>query len=255
MLWTAFILVAGVVLAGGCQKAADSGNEKNGDKTAPTADTGTEYFCPMHPQVVRDTNKETCPICNMPLSGRKKGATEPQPARTPSPAEGAEIEESIRENLGKLQPEDRALALGQGFCPVLEGSRLGSMGVPVKLTLDGKPVFVCCPACEPEAKKDPAKTAARAAELRGGWLPAREEEAKIRAALVKLPPADRKLAEAQKYCPVTGEQLGSLGVPLKLVVKGQPAFLCCKGCVAEAQKDSDKTLKALADAKAKSGLK
>ncbi|HKB02705.1 MAG TPA: efflux RND transporter periplasmic adaptor subunit [Gemmataceae bacterium] len=32
-----------------------------------------EYFCPMHPTVVRDTNKEKCPICFMPLSRRMKG--------------------------------------------------------------------------------------------------------------------------------------------------------------------------------------
>ncbi|MBA4066741.1 MAG: hypothetical protein C0501_24150 [Isosphaera sp.] len=36
------------------------------------ADPTTEYFCPMHPTIVRDTNKEKCPICFMPLSRRKK---------------------------------------------------------------------------------------------------------------------------------------------------------------------------------------
>ncbi len=39
----------------------------------------TEYFCPMHPSVVRDSlepdgSMPKCPICNMPLSKRKKGA-------------------------------------------------------------------------------------------------------------------------------------------------------------------------------------
>ena len=38
-----------------------------------------EFYCPMHPQVVRDDfdpNGQTphCPICGMPLSLRKKGA-------------------------------------------------------------------------------------------------------------------------------------------------------------------------------------
>ena len=37
------------------------------------ADPDHEFFCPMHPTVVRDTNKEKCPICFMPLSKRKKG--------------------------------------------------------------------------------------------------------------------------------------------------------------------------------------
>src|SRR4051812_4581606 len=32
-----------------------------------------EYFCPMHPSVIRDNPKEKCPICFMPLSKRKRG--------------------------------------------------------------------------------------------------------------------------------------------------------------------------------------
>lgn len=40
---------------------------------ADIADSDHEFFCPMHPTVVRDTNKEKCPICFMPLSKRKKG--------------------------------------------------------------------------------------------------------------------------------------------------------------------------------------
>ena len=38
---------------------------------AAGADPDHEFFCPMHPTVVRDTNKEKCPICFMPLSKRK----------------------------------------------------------------------------------------------------------------------------------------------------------------------------------------
>src|SRR5262245_34382768 len=43
-----------------------------------------EYYCPMHPAVVRDNNKEKCPICFMPLSKRAKGteAEEALPAGT-----------------------------------------------------------------------------------------------------------------------------------------------------------------------------
>ena len=32
-----------------------------------------EWFCPMHPSVVRNDPNEKCPICGMPLSKRKKG--------------------------------------------------------------------------------------------------------------------------------------------------------------------------------------
>ncbi|MCE9530304.1 MAG: efflux RND transporter periplasmic adaptor subunit [Planctomycetes bacterium] len=41
------------------------------DDDAVTADT--EYFCPMHPAIVRESKKDKCPICFMPLSKRKKG--------------------------------------------------------------------------------------------------------------------------------------------------------------------------------------
>jgi Cu(I)/Ag(I) efflux system membrane fusion protein len=34
-----------------------------------------EWFCPMHPTVVRDNDREKCPICFMPLSKRKRGET------------------------------------------------------------------------------------------------------------------------------------------------------------------------------------
>ncbi len=37
-----------------------------------------EYFCPMHPNVVRD-EPANCPICGMPLSKRKKGEVETLP--------------------------------------------------------------------------------------------------------------------------------------------------------------------------------
>jgi len=37
------------------------------------ASSDHEWFCPMHPSVIRDNSKDKCPICFMPLSKRKKG--------------------------------------------------------------------------------------------------------------------------------------------------------------------------------------
>jgi len=151
--------------------------------------------------------------------------------------------------LGKLLPEDRALATAQKFCPVLPENRLGSMGVPVKVMLEGKPVFLCCKGCVDEAQSDPAKFRQRVDELRAKGTPApappkpSKQEEKIRLALSKLSPADRALAEAQKICPVTDEPLGVMGTPVKVMVKGRPVFVCCKGCDEEALDKPDDTLR------------
>jgi uncharacterized protein (TIGR03000 family) len=77
-----------------------------------------------------------------------------------------ELQADIKANLGKLSPEDRKLAEAQGFCAVQENNPLGSMGVPVKVTLKGQTVFLCCPACREKAERDPDATLARANALR-----------------------------------------------------------------------------------------
>ena len=69
---------------------------------------------------------------------------------------------------------------------------------------------------------------------------------KIKLNLAKLSPEDRAIAEQQKFCAVeTDNRLGSMGVPIKVMVKGEPVFLCCKGCNEEATKDPEKTLAAV----------
>jgi hypothetical protein len=69
------------------------------------------------------------------------------------------------------------------------------------------------------------------------------EKAKIKTHMAKLTPEDRKLAEAQFFCAIDPDSpLGSMGPILKVVVKGQPVFLCCKGCEAEAKAHPDETL-------------
>jgi len=45
-----------------------------------------------------------------------------------------------------------------------------------------------------------------------------------------LTDADHLQIAVQKICPVTGEELSSMGEPLKVKVGEQVAFLCCKGC-------------------------
>jgi Cu(I)/Ag(I) efflux system membrane fusion protein len=79
-----------------------------------------------------------------------------------------------------------------------------------------------------------------------------DPETKARAELAKLGAEDRRLAEAQKTCPVTNEPLGSMGVPVKLTLKNQPVFLCCRGCESEAKTEPDRILARVQALKAKS---
>ena len=71
------------------------------------------------------------------------------------------------------------------------------------------------------------------------------EKSEKQTALAQLAPEDRRLADAQKVCPVTGEALGEMGTPVKVTVKGQAVFLCCDGCKKKALANPDKTLAAV----------
>ena len=46
------------------------------------------------------------------------------------------------------------------FCVVNLSNELGCMGVPYKLTIDGRTVFLCCEHCADAALKDPKATLA-----------------------------------------------------------------------------------------------
>src|SRR5262249_45999079 len=149
-------------------------------------------------------------------------------------------------------------------------NRLGSMGPPVKLMIEGQPVFLCCSGCKQNALANPQATLAKVAELKS--KPATEQAAPenaptaapnpappaepsgeldkdAKAALAKLSPEDRALAEAQRLCPISKSLLGSMGPPIKLMIEGQPVFLCCDGCKEEALKDAKATLAKVAELK------
>jgi hypothetical protein len=68
------------------------------------------------------------------------------------------------------------------------------------------------------------------------------DAAEIAEQLAKLSPEDRAAAEKQKVCPVTGEPLGSMGVPRKVAVNDREVFICCEGCEEELKADPEKYL-------------
>jgi Cu(I)/Ag(I) efflux system membrane fusion protein len=238
--------------------------------------------------------------------------------------------------------DDATLIAFQKICPVT-GLKLGSMGNPIKLTVNDQAVFVCCSSCEKRLQESPDEYLAKIApppmdtvlsvpeqavidtgthkvvyverepgiyegvEVQlgprtGGYYPvisglsaadrivaagsflldaetrlnpaaasayfgasgtesgsqaesssststtraASKKNGELSSAqleqIKKLSPDDQKLALKQKSCPVTGEPLGSMGTPIKVIVQGQPVFLCCAGCETEAQEHADETL-------------
>jgi hypothetical protein len=81
---------------------------------------------------------------------------------------------------------------------------------------------------------------------------AEDSEAALKAERAKLSPEDQQLVAAQEWCAVsTTERLGGMGRPVKVMVKGQPVFLCCTGCQKNALGDPDKTLANVEELKAK----
>jgi len=84
--------------------------------------------------------------------------TEDQKTESAAPAEKTAAE--LPEGLKDLSPEDLAAVQKQKVCPV-SGEKLGAMGKPVKVTVKGQTVFLCCSGCEDDLKKDPDKYLAK----------------------------------------------------------------------------------------------
>ena len=144
------------------------------------------------------------------------------PLKAKPKADGEEMDK-IMVALAKLPEPDREAALSQRICPVTKMA-LGSMGAPPKVEVNGETVFICCKACEGRLFDDPDKYLAN---LKQGE---EERHPEIIAALAKLSPEDRALAERQRFCPVADFPLGSMGTPPKVELDGAAVFICCEGC-------------------------
>lgn len=154
-----------------------------------------------------------------------------------------DLEVEIKAAFAKLSPGDRASAEAQRWCSTMPDDRLGTMGTPVKIMLEGKPVFLCCTDCEKAARANPKATLAKVEKLK-----------KVNAAFAKLAPADRPIAVAQRYCAVQSKSdLGSMGTPVKVMLEGKPVFLCCGGCKKSALAKPKATLATVEKLKAAHG--
>lgn len=90
----------------------------------------------------------------------------PSSAATVRPSTPDDPDRKIVAALAELSPDERKLAEAQRFCAVEGTNRLGSMGKPVKVMIDGQAVFVCCAGCEDAAKSEREKTLNRVKRLK-----------------------------------------------------------------------------------------
>lgn len=60
----------------------------------------------------------------------------------------------VTEAMAALSETDRTAALAQKVCPVSDQT-LGSMGTPIKVTVKGRDVFLCCEACREKLEANP----------------------------------------------------------------------------------------------------
>jgi YHS domain-containing protein len=71
--------------------------------------------------------------------------------------------------------------------------------------------------------------------------------------VAKATKADDKAVAAQKTCPISKEELDSMGGPWKVSRGGKSTFICCKSCLKQVQADPDKYLGVPASAATKGG--
>jgi hypothetical protein len=108
----------------------------------------------------------------------KDAATEPAADRdaTQDAAQTAAVDEAEDDVFAGLPEADRIAAMAQKTCPVTDEA-LGSMGTPIKLTIEGRDVYLCCDGCVEELQKDPAKYIAKLDASAGSASEAADAEA------------------------------------------------------------------------------
>lgn len=83
------------------------------------------------------------------------------------PTTPTDPEATVKAALAKLpNEEDRRMAAAQKFCPIQKGSRLGLMGTPVKVMVEGQAIYLCCASCRKDALANPKETLAKVKELK-----------------------------------------------------------------------------------------
>jgi len=92
---------------------------------------------------------------------------EPDSLKAPGDyVQATKLDPKIAEALSSLNKADRTLVESQKYCAIMTDKLLGSMGTPLKVEVNGEPVFLCCKGCKAKALRDADATLATVAKLR-----------------------------------------------------------------------------------------
>jgi YHS domain-containing protein len=109
------------------------------------------------------------------------------------------------------------------------------MGPAVPVEAGGQTIYVCCEGCVAAVRRAPDKYRERVIrDLASKPAIPRNAESRDRFA---------PSARAQRLCPVTGEELGSMGRPIPVNVRGRTIYVCCEPCVNAVRRDPEKYLR------------
>lgn len=139
----------------------------------------------------------------------------------------------------ELTADDTDGVSRQGTCPVMN-VKLGDHGNPLKVMVDGYPVYLCCKGCMGRLQRDALNMLTKAGvqhELSFANVVSMQATTE----------ADAEAIEAQGTCPVTGEALGAHGEVLKVSLGDRSVFICCAPCLDDIKQNQAKYFPASQD--------
>ena len=138
---------------------------------------------------------------------------------------------------------DAAAIAAQKTCPVMD-EPLGGMGIPIKVMVGDKPIYLCCKGCIKKIQAEPAKYLAMVyGSGNQASVPAGTEQ--VREGIFKVVADDAPFIAAQKKCPVMDEPLDAMGGPYKVNADGKAIYICCPGCAKKIAAEPQKWLAVL----------
>jgi hypothetical protein len=135
------------------------------------------------------------------------------------------LAEAVAITFTRATRADQKAIAAQKVCKI-SGEELGTMGAPIKAARGNASTFLCCAECEKKLLADPDKYLVAAITT------------------AKATRADRAAIAAQKTCPVSKEDLGAMGTPIKVTRGDRSIFLCCPQCLKTVEADPDKFFRA-----------